>query len=103
MTPPIRPAIYVLVDFVKEPAEMTLREATEWFKQSVRGASPLGQLTAMEHNYMNQRWAELCKQLAVAQGIPAGMLSYFLGELAQTEIRLAETATLEATVAQAYQ
>jgi len=101
MSPPIRPAIHALVDF-DDPRKMTLREATEWFKQCVRGAEPLGMLTALEHKYMNERWSVLCKALADEQGIPSGMLSYFLGELAQTEIRLGETAATELEAAKAY-
>lgn len=95
MTSPIRTTIHTLVEFPKDPGDMTLREAAEWFKGCVRGAEPLGMLTALEHKYMNERYAELCKQLAVKQGVPAGMLSYFIGELAQTEIQLADTATEE--------
>jgi hypothetical protein len=91
------------VDFPwPEPGEITLREATEWFKQFVRGSEPLGMLTNLEHKYANERWAVLIKAIADVQGIPSGMLSYFLGELAQTEMQLAATANAEAEAALMY-
>jgi len=103
MTSPIRSTVHALVEFPwAEPGKITLREATEWFKSFVRGSEPLGMLTAMEHKYANERWALLVKEVATHQGIPAGMLSYFLGELAQAEIKLADTAADELAAAQEY-
>lgn len=105
MTPPIRPTIHSLVDFPwDEPVgKITLRQAIEWFKRGVKGCEPLGMLTALEQKYMNERWAELCKLMAQVQGVPVGMLSYFLGEVAQAEIKLEDTALEESSAALQYE
>ena len=102
MTPPIRPAVHALVDFSGEPETMTMRQAVEWWKSCVRAAEPLGQLTAMEERYMNTRWGVLIQAIATREQLPAGMLSYFLGELAQTEIKLKEVAEAELGAAMEY-
>lgn len=102
MTPPIRPAVHTLVDWEGEPATWTLRQAIDWFKKVVRGFEPLGDITQMEKNYVDKRWAVLCTELAKAQGVPAGMLSYFLGETAQAEIKLKDTADAEFQAAVSY-
>lgn len=102
MTPPIRPAVHALVEFSAEPEQMSLRDAIEWWKSCVRAAEPLGQLTAQEEKYMNQRWGVLINAVAKREKLPAGMLSYFLGETAQTEIRLKEVAEDELHAATEY-
>lgn len=99
MTAPIRPEIFSLVDF-QEPEKMTLRQATEWYKALVR--AELGVLTALERQYMNERWAVLVTAIAKREGVPAGHISYWLSELVQVENRLLETATGEAAAAFAY-
>jgi len=103
MTPPIRPAVHILVDLPEDPGTMTLRAAVEWWKNCIKGMKPLGMLTALEEKYMNQRWAGLVSAIAEVQKVPAGMLSYFLGELAQTELSLAETAATELNAAVSYE
>lgn len=99
MTPPMRPVLFTLT----ERAEIvTLRDAVNWYVRVYEGSGPLGMLTTMETRYVNEQWAEVCKELAEVQGVPAGMLSYWLNELAVNEIELARTATEEAAVATQY-
>lgn len=95
MTPPIRTDILVLTKFSGEPGDMTLRQMVDWFKRVIDGTEPLGMLTKLEHDYINEQYGLLCKEVAKAQGIPSGMLSYFVGELAQTELRLRNVAATE--------
>ncbi len=99
MTPPIRPVLYSLTDRVDIA---TLRDGVEWYKRVVRGAEPLGMLTAIETRYVNEQWAEVCRDLAKVHGVPAGSLSYWLNELAVNELRLSETALEEGAAATAY-
>ena len=101
MVQPIRTDIFSAGDF-KDPEKFTLRQAIEWFKRGVRPFQGTT-LTKMEHDYLNSRWAVLCDAIATREGIPTGFLSYFLGELAQTEMRLAEEGELESNAAQMYQ
>ena len=97
MTTPVRASIFVLAELPKEAEDMTIREAIEWFKRAVRGVP--GTLSSLEHKELNGVWAHLSNTIAKREGIPSGALSYFMGELAQTEIRLAETADAEANAA----
>lgn len=94
MTTPIRQSIFVLTELPDEPEDMTIRQAIEWFKRAVRGVS--GELSALERKELDGAWAGLIGAIAKREGVPAGSLSYFLGELAQTEMRLAEVVTEEA-------
>ena len=94
---PIRADIHTAVDY-KDAKEMTLREAIEWWKNGVRVGRSIGSLNMMEEKYLNERWAGLVQDLADREGVPAGALSYFLGELAQAEMRSIELA--EAGIAQ---
>jgi len=102
MTPPIRPGIFEVTRFEVEPEEMKLRDAVDWFKKVTRGSETYGVLTPLEQNHINGQYGVMCKGVAKTQGVPAGMLSYFVGELAQTELKLMDVATEEAAVAQAY-
>lgn len=102
MTPPIRPGIFELTRFDPEPEEMTIRQAVDWFKKVARGGEKFGVLTQLEQNHINGQYGVLCKELAKAQEVPAGMLSYFVGELAQTEMQLFDVAQEEALAAQSY-
>ena len=98
MTAPIRSMIHALTEFPKEPAEMTLREALEWHKRAVRTLT--GEvLRPLEHKELNERWVHLIGVLAEREGVPTGSLSYFLGELAQAEMNLADIADAEAKAA----
>jgi hypothetical protein len=56
----------------------------------------------LESKYLNERWAHLVSLIAEREGVPTGSLSYYLGELAQAEMSLAETAEIESTAAQMY-
>jgi hypothetical protein len=80
----------------------TLRDAVDWYRKVYAGTEPLGMLTETETQYVNGEWAQVMKELAEEQGVPAGMLSYWLNELAVNEIQLARTALEEATVATEY-
>ncbi len=97
MTTPIRQSIFVLAELPEEPEQMTIREAIEWFKRAAR--AQVGQLSPMEMKELNGVWGHLCNRMAEREGIPSGSLSYFMGELAQTEMRLSETVTEEAKAA----
>lgn len=102
MTPPIRSTIHSLTEFPKEAAEMTLREALEWWKKCIkhlRGET----LNQLENKYLNERWAFLVNAVAEREGVPTGSLSYYLAELGEAEIRLADEAELESQAAQSYQ
>ena len=101
MTQPIDPALFVATNF-ENPETYTLRAAVEWYKGLIHLSAALGVPTTLETNLMNDRWGVLCKGIASREGIPAGWVSYMLSELAQTEIRLLETATEEAQAATAY-
>jgi hypothetical protein len=92
----------VVTEFPKAAKDMTLRESVEWYKNCIRTLRPLGIPTALENNLLNQRWVELLKAVADREGVPAGALSYWLSELAQTEIRLLDVAEQESAAALAY-
>jgi hypothetical protein len=102
MTAPIRAKVHALVEFPKEPAEMTLREGLEWFKKSVRELDG-EMLRPLEQKYLNERWALLVDGIAKREGVPTGSLSYYLGEMAHAEIGLAEVGEAESQAAQMYQ
>jgi len=100
MTSPIRPLFVQLTDFGdKEPAEYTLREAIEWYKRCVRGAQDSGVPTVLESNLLNEQWVVLVTAIARGQGVPTGSLSYFLAEMANTEMHLLDIAKEEAEAA----
>lgn len=95
MTSPIRPEVFALTELPKLAAEMTLRDALEWFKGSVRkltGAS----LRPLERRELDGAWVSLVNAIAEREGVPTGSLSYYLGELATAEMRLVETVIQEA-------
>lgn len=95
----MRPILFTLTE---RDEIVTLRDAVEWYKKVTRGAAPLGMLTGLETKYVNEQWAEVCKELAEVQAVPAGMLSYWLNELAINEIKLADTALEEGASAISY-
>ena len=97
MTAPIRQSIFVLAELPEEPEKMTIREAMEWFKRAAQ--APVGELSAMEVKELNAVWGHLSNKIAEREGIPSGSLSYFMGELAQTEMRLTDTVAAEASAA----
>lgn len=94
MTPPIRPEIHVAVEFPKDPKDMTLREAVDWYKGLVD--LNIGGITPLESSYVNERWTTLVEGIASREGVPSGYLSYTMYELASTELRLRATALIEA-------
>ncbi len=99
MTAPIRPLLFSLTD---RKDITTLRDAVSWYKEVWRGTEPLGMLTARETQFVNEQWGVICRELADQQKVPAGMLSYWLDELAMNEIQLAETAEDESQAALEY-
>ncbi len=94
MTLPIRGSIHVLTELPDEPEDMTIRQAIEWFKKVVRSIG--GDITPLERKELDATWAYLARGIAKREDIPDGSLSYFMGELAQTEMRLADMAASEA-------
>jgi hypothetical protein len=97
---PIRPQVHVLVDFEGDGSTLTLREAVDWYKQLLR--ADLGVPTEMEKRYINERWGVLISSIAKREQLPAGLVSYMLAEIAQTEVRLLKTAQEEAAAAVEY-
>jgi hypothetical protein len=89
---PIRADIHTAVEYPEKPVNMTLREAIEWWKECVRAGQAIGSVNVMEEKYLNERWAGLVEELAHREKVPVGALSYFLGELAQAEMRAIEVA-----------
>ena len=102
MTSPIRTVFYTVTDLPDDCGTWTLRQAAEWYKGVIRAGDQTGMLTELENKYVNERWAHLMNEISKCQKVPAGMLSYFVGELAQTEIKLHETAQQEAAAAMEY-
>ncbi len=95
---PIRPKIHALTQIDKDEDSLTLRDLMEWYKKSVRAMSG-DSLSQEEFNELNKRWVGLCEVVAKREDVPTGSLSYFLGELANAEIKLVETASREAEAA----
>ena len=91
----VRGLVYTVTDFPKEAQTMTLREAVEWFKTI---GTNVKDPNFAEIKYMNERWAHLCTELAKREGVPPGYMSYFLNELAVSEMQVASTAIAEAEV-----
>jgi len=90
----VRPKIHVLTDYAKDPSLYTHREAMEWWKNCIKGIGG-DAVTTAESNILNSRWAVLVTAIADREGVPPGYLSYSLGEMAQTEMRLGEVASAE--------
>ena len=70
-----------------------MRDAIEWYKSF---NSVPGDFTDLEIKLMNERWAVLMVAIANREGIGAGLCSSMLGEAALAELRLLQTAALEA-------
>lgn len=97
MAQPIRPRVYALTEFEKEPEQMTLRDCLEWYKGVIRGVE--GIIRGLESKYLNERWAFLVDAVAKREGVPTGSLSYYLAELAQAELDLQAVGQAEAEAA----
>ena len=78
------------------PEAVTIRTVTDWHKRMTRLAA---QTTAEEQKYIDQRWVALVTQLAQAEGVPVGWLSWAVSQLAEYELRLLATASAEGEVA----
>ncbi len=92
---PLRPGILASTEVHLEEIKI-MRDGIEWYKRTIRGISPFGDLTVQEQDYMNESWAEISTHLAELQGLPAGVVSYMLAELAVSEIAMLEFAEEEA-------
>lgn len=93
----IRPIIQTITD---NPEKVSLRGLVEWWKRVAN--SGLGTPTAEEVKYINDRWASLIVDLSAIEDVPVGWLSWCLQELAQSELTLMDTVTVEAQAAMAY-
>ena len=100
MVTPVRPAVFTLCEWQKEAGKMTLREAVEWYKHVAR--ADIGTPTGLEVEYLNKRWGALITEIAAREGVPAGLLSYMLNEIATQELKLMEVAKEETEVALSY-
>ena len=91
---PLRPGIIASSE-VDLPKIKTFRDGIEWYKRTVRGISPFGDLTTQEQEYMDDSWVVIATHLADIQGIPKGVVSYMLAELAVTEMAMLDMAEEE--------
>ncbi len=89
MTPPIRETVHIAAGW-DITQDYTLREAIEWYKSALTALGTLGPLTAMEVAHINKSWVDMAYTISSKQGVPAGSLSYYLAELATTEMSLTE-------------
>lgn len=95
--PPARPLVLSMAGLEKEASEYTFREAVEWYKNVLRKTQELqvGQLRGAEVKAIDTTWAHLSSEIGKREGIPPGFIGYMLGELAQSELKLAEVAEQE--------
>lgn len=82
-----------VADAAQLPEKITLRGLIEWYKEQIR-VQP-HDLTTEESAYIDTNWGHAVKALAEAHALPAGSLSYFLGELAVREHAMPEVAAEE--------
>jgi len=102
MTQPIRTPYHVATDYGDKPLiEWTLREALEYYKKGIKLVQDMPP-APLEARLMDESWVGICAVLAEREGIIVGPLSYFLGELALTEMRLQDVAEEELEHAKAY-
>lgn len=103
MTQPVRTPIALAVEYGEVPPDLwTLRQALEFFKRGLACGEKYAPLNPLEAKLMDQSWAALCHHIAEREDIPAGPLSYFLGELALAEKNLAEVGEDEDRIQQSY-
>lgn len=91
----IRGDIHVAVEYPKDPDQMTLRNAVEYYKRVIVVSNSVGTLANTELQHINQTWNFLMKRMAEREGIPQGWLSYLVGELARSETRAKELLDVE--------
>lgn len=93
---PVRGNIHVAAGLPENYESLTLRDAAEWWKNAQRlmqqTQEEFGPITKQEMKTVNQSWIELCSAIAKREGVPTGMISYFVGDLAQSEMRAAKLA-----------
>lgn len=94
---PVRPLVATLAGLNKEASDYSFREAVEWHKNVVRTfqSKGLGEPSAQEAQQITQSWIALCDAIGKREGIPSSFVSYMLDQLAQSEITLLNTATMQ--------
>lgn len=96
MTPPIREVYFTVTAFDRPKEEYTLRQALEWYKNTIRViASQQLVTTALETKYLNEQWVVLVTAIADREGVPPGSLSYYLHGIAEAEYAALAAAELE--------
>ena len=98
MSPPIRESVHLVAAYKTDEA-WQLREAIEWYKNTVRGLSDLGMLTPLEVSHLEKSWVSITQAIGEQEGVNPGSISYFLAEIAMAEIRLLDVASAEAEAA----
>lgn len=84
----VRAVVHAALAYDKEPEDMTLRDAVDWYKSVVHAVN---NPNFAEVSYINARWADLCGKMATKQGVPGSYLSYMLNELAVGELQKEDT------------
>lgn len=74
-----------VVDAAAHPEEITLRTATDWYKNMLEA---LNSGDREEMAYANESWTALTITLGEKESVPPFWLSWAISELAQTELRL---------------
>ena len=98
MSPPIRQSVHLAAEYQTEK-DWTLREAIEWYKNTVKGLDDIGPLSALEVAHLNKSWIAICQAIGEQQTVNPGSISFFLHEIAMAEVNLMETAQAEAEAA----
>lgn len=103
MTRPVRTPVSLAAEYGETPPELwTLRQALEYYKRGMACAEKYEPLSPLESRLLDQAWASLVHHIAERENIPAGPLSYFLGELALAERSLDDVSKAEADTALSY-
>jgi hypothetical protein len=94
---PTRPQVSAIAGLSKPAREYTFREAVEWHKNIVRKWEEigLGEASAAEAKILETSWLHLMEGIAEREGIPTTFLSYMFHTLAESELRMAQTAEAE--------
>lgn len=101
MTQPIRPIVTAICELSKAPEEYTFREAIEWWKSVARN-DDIGVPNELEKKKMDKTFVTILEGIGKREGIIPGYMGWFLSEIAQAELKLAQTAESEAEAALEY-
>lgn len=103
MTAPVRTPFFVAAEYGDKPIEeWLLRDALEYYKRGIKVVMKYQPVGPLEQRVIDEAWVGVVAVIAKREKIPAGPLSYFLGEAALTELKLAEAAQEEYEVARGY-